>query len=289
LSNGYDVYATHRTSSSFAKCKDFKDKINWINADFIDWKNKIKEINPDQLIHVSWDGLDEENRNNWEKQIGNFWLSREYFDLAKENGIKKVIALGSQAEYGAYAHQVDETALPIPNDAYGAIKTLTANYLRILFENSGTAWYWIRVYSVFGEGENDNWLIPSVIHKLINHEPIHLTSCEQHYNYLYIEDFVNQLLAIVTCKENKSGIYNLCNSESISLKELLIRIADTMKVSTDFLKFGMLSLRPGQNMFISGDPKKFLASFDISEYKFTGLDKGLQNTVDHYKKYYESL
>jgi nucleoside-diphosphate-sugar epimerase len=283
LEHGYDVHATHRTTSSFEKCSQFKDKINWINTETCDWRKQIKAIKPDQLIHVAWSGIAAENRNNWEAQISNFWLSKEYFDLAKEYGIKKVIALGSQAEYGAYGFPVNETTLPMPGDAYGAIKTLTANYLRNLFENSGTEWYWIRVFSVFGEGDNHNWLIPKVISKLLKNESIQLTSCEQQYTYLYVEDFVNQLLSVVKSKENKSGIYNLCDSESIILKDLLIKITELMHVSQDLLEFGKIPLRPGQNMFISGDNKKFTDSFTLIGGKSVGLSNGLLRTIDYYK------
>jgi nucleoside-diphosphate-sugar epimerase len=284
LEQGFDIIATHRTSSEFSKCNQFKDKINWINTDSGGWKETIASIAPDQLIHVAWSGIEVENRNNWEMQLKNFWLSREYFDLAKACGIKKVIACGSQAEYGSYGFPVTEMTVPKPNDAYGATKTLTANYLRTLFENSATEWYWIRIFSVFGEGENPDWLIPSVISKLINGEQIKLTSCEQKYNYLYIKDFVTQLLAIVNCKENKSGIYNLCNSESIILKALLKKVADLMNLSEDLLEFGEISQRTGQNMYISGDNKKFLHSFEPDQSNFVGFDSGLRRTIEYYQK-----
>lgn len=280
----YEVYATHRQTSSFKKCIQFKDKINWINTDTNDWKEQIKAIKPDQLIHAAWGGIASENRNKWELQIRNFWLSKEYFDLAKECGVKKVIALGSQAEYGAYGFPVNETTVPMPNDSYGATKTLTANCLRNLFENSTTEWYWIRIFSVFGEGENSGWLMPAVISKLLKNEPIQLTSCEQQYNYLYIEDFLSQFLSVVRSTENKSGIYNLCHSESIALKELLIQIANRLGVSQKLLQFGAIPYRPGQNMLIAGDNSKFRKCFAVKDEPYIGLINGLIKTIEYHKK-----
>lgn len=284
LNHDFEVHATYRSTSSFEKCIHFKDRINWVNTDSCGWKEYIKELKPDYFIHNAWSGIEIENRNNWELQIRNFLLAKEYFDLAKDCNIKKIISLGSQAEYGKHNVPVNELTVPIPNDAYGAIKTLTANYLRTLFENSATEWYWIRVFSIFGEGDNHKWLIPTVISKLLKYESIRLTSCEQHYNYLYIEDFVIQLLSILKCPENKSGIYNLCNSESISLKELLLKISDLMNVSQDLLKFGEISQRPEQNMFIVGDNTKFIDTFAIKEHNLVGLINGLQRTIDSFKK-----
>lgn len=285
LDHKFEVYATCRNTSSFEKCVEFKEKIFWISTDNPGWKDEIRAIKPDQLIHTAWNGTDIDSRMKWEIQFKNFWLSKEFFDLAHECDIRKIIALGSQAEYGKYSIPVTETTLPLPDDAYGATKTLTANYLRNLFEKTPIEWYWVRIFSVFGECDNPEWLIPSVICKLLVNESVMLTSCEQKYNYLYIKDAVNQLLSIVCCCDNKSGIYNICNSKSIVLKELLLRIADFMKVPHSLLRFGEVPYRVGQNMIISGNNNKFLTAFKKeSVNELFGLDAGLQRTIDYYKK-----
>jgi nucleoside-diphosphate-sugar epimerase len=284
LDGNHIVFATHRNTSSFEKCIQFKNKINWINTDSCNWKEQIKAIQPDQLIHVAWSGIDSENRNNWKIQIPNFWLSKDFFDLAKECSIKKVIGIGSQAEYGRYDFPVNEQTLLCPSDAYGAVKTLSANYLRNLFDNSMTEWYWVRVFSVFGESENEGWLIPDVISKLLKEEPISLTFCQQQYNYLYIDDIIDQIQLIVRCSENKSGIYNLCNSESISLKKLLIKITKLMGVSESLLQFGAIPYRTNQNMLIAGDNSKFKRCFAGDNDLQFSMTNGLKRTIEYYKK-----
>ena len=283
LEEGNKIIATHRTSSSFEKCIMFKEKIHWINTDESNWKEQIKAISIDQLIHVAWGGISAENRKNWELQLHNFLMSKEYFDLAHECEFKKVIAFGSQAEYGIYDFPVDENTLPIPNDAYAAVKLLTANYMRSKFNESIIEWYWIRIFSVFGEGENHDWLIPKTILTLLKNDPINLTSCEQKYNYLYIMDFADQLLAVIHSRENKSGIYNICDSESISLKALLIKITDFLGVSQNLLKFGALPYRYRQNMLIAGDNSKFRYNFSFDKDSLIGLTNGLQKTIEFHK------
>ena len=280
----FELYATYRVDSTFEKCSQFKNKINWINTNNIEWKEQVKRIKPDQLIHVSWGGIRNEDRNNWDFQLRNFYLSKEYFDLAKECEVKKIIALGSQAEYGRYDFPVNERNLPKPENAYGAVKTLCANYLRTICNNSNTDWYWIRVYSVFGERENSNWLIPTVILKLLMNESVSLTACEQYYNFMYIKDFSNQLITIVQSIESKSGIYNICCSKSIKLKNILTEIAKLLNVSLDLLKFGSIPYRPYQNMFISGDNAKFINCFYYNEDSLIGLTNGLVNTINYHKE-----
>lgn len=282
IESEFEVYATHRTTSSFTKCAQFRHKIKWINTDILEWKEQLRTIKPEVLIHTAWGGIEAGDRNNWDIQIRNFWFSKELFDLASECSVKKVISLGSQAEYGIYGFPVDETTAPMPNDAYGSVKTLTANYLRNLFEYTKTEWYWIRVFSVFGEGENPNWLIPTVISKLLKNVPVELTACEQKYDYLYIKDFCNQLLCVINSKTNNSGIFNICNSKSNAIKELLRELASLMKVSNNLLQFGHIPYRQRQNMLIAGDNTKFKNAFKY--YKDTyGISKGLLNTIEYHK------
>jgi nucleoside-diphosphate-sugar epimerase len=279
----HDVFATYRNTSSFEKCIQFKDKIHWINSDNAYWKEHIIVLKPDYLIHTAWGGIGSADRDDWSVQLSNFLKSKEYFDLALESGVKKIIALGSQAEYGRYNFPVNEETVPKPDDAYGAVKTLCANYLRNLCENTVTEWYWIRIFSVFGEGDHSDWLIPSVIDKLLKSETVQLTSCNQRYNYFYIEEFINRLFYIIECKEDKSGIYNICNSESIIIRDLLLKIADLIGVSPSLLQFGKINQRAGQNMSMEGDNSKFRNSF-YTDSGFSAFTDGLIKTIEYLKK-----
>ena len=246
-------------------------------------KKQVKDAKPDQLIHIAWGGIEAKDRNNWDIQIKNFWFSKELFDIAKEYEIKKVIGIGSQAEYGVYGYPVNEETVPKPQDAYGSTKTLTCNYLRNLYEGYQTEWYWIRIFSVFGEGENSDWLIPTAISKLLRNESIQLTPCEQKYNYLYIGDFVKEIYSVINCSQNRSGIYNLCNNESIELKDLLIQISEIMNVSSDLLEFGKIRYRNSQNMLIHGDNSKFRKTFCRDLNNSGSLKKGLLNSIRYFK------
>lgn len=213
----------------------------------------------------------------------NFWFSKELFDLVKECKISKVISIGSQAEYGSHGFIVNEDTIAKPDDAYGSIKIITSNYLRNLFDNTDITWYWLRIFSVFGEGENTDWLIPSVILKLLKKEYIQLTACEQLYNYLYIRELTNNLFPIIDCKKNNSGIYNLCNSDPVCLKNLLMEIADLIGVSHQLLQFGKLPYRLRQNMIISGSNLKYKKAFEANE-NIRNITEGLKNTIEYHKK-----
>lgn len=129
---GITVYATYRNTSNFIRCESFKKDINWINTDDCNWKEYFININIDILIHTAWQGVESKDRDNWDIQLSNFKFSKDIYDVAKAARVKKIITLGSQAEYGIYDELIDENAITIPNDAYSSVKLLSLYFLEIL-------------------------------------------------------------------------------------------------------------------------------------------------------------
>ena len=287
LRDGYEIYATKRSSSSLDKCKDCFQQIRWINLDDKHWPGAVYDIHSSILIHAAWHGIKESERNNWDLQISNFQFSKVLFDIIVECGVEKIIALGSQAEYGVYDEPSIESMVTCPTDAYGAIKTLTSNYLKIICQSKSIPWYWLRVFSVFGPGENVNRLIPQVIMNLLKHQEIQLTEGKQKYDYLFIDDFLENISGIINSSRDFPGIYNICSGKPVEIKELLITLAEVIGVPTTLLKFGPLSYRKNQNMIITGNHRKFEEKF--GQIKSRDLSKSLEETVKYYNQYFKEM
>lgn len=278
--NGYNIYATHRNNSSFKRCNDFYNSINWINTEDDNWKELNSDIKVDLLIHTAWQGISSNDRDNWEIQLSNFAFSKEIYEFAQKVGTKKIITLGSQAEYGMYNEKVNENYTPSPFDAYGSVKLLTLYFLKNFATNYKIDWYWIRVFSVFGRDENENWLIPGVIMNLLKGNPIELTEGQQKYDYLHCDDFIVNLYKVIESTTGNSGIYNLCSGNEIEIKALLDKLTDHIPGSQHLLNFGKIPYRKNQNMFMVGDNTKFESIFGPVSKK--NLDTNLQKTISLY-------
>ncbi|MEI7898225.1 MAG: NAD(P)-dependent oxidoreductase [bacterium] len=280
VEKGYKVYATHRNHSSFKRCKDFYDSITWINTEKVNWKELYSEIKIDIFIHTAWQGVSANERDNWEIQLSNFKFSTEVYELAKRSGTKKIITLGSQAEYGIYKEKVNENDTPIPINAYGSVKLLTLYFLRNFATDNEIDWYWIRVFSVFGTNEDENWLIPTAINNLLQGRQIALTDGLQKYDYLHSDEFVNNLFKVIECDSNHSGIYNLCSGVGIEIRSLLNKLSQFIPGSEQLLNFGTIPYRKNQNMFMVGDNTKFVSKFG-NIYR-TDLETNLRKTINRY-------
>ena len=280
VGNGYNVYATCRNNSSFKRCEDFYGSIQWINTEDDNWKEFNSDIKIDLLIHTAWQGISADERDNWEIQLSNFAFSKEIFEFAKGIQVKKIISLGSQAEYGIYDEKVNEEFTPYPVDAYGSVKLLTLYFLRNFASNNKIDWYWIRVFSVFGKDENENWLLPGVIKNLQNEQSVELTEGHQRYDYLHSDEFVNNLFKVIECSADNSGIYNLCSGIAIEIKSLLIKLTKFIPNTGHLLNFGSIPYRKNQNMFMVGDNKKFERIF--GPVFLNDMDANIQKTINLY-------
>jgi nucleoside-diphosphate-sugar epimerase len=278
---GHQIYAICRNQSNFDKCNQFSDQVIWLNQDQPEWELELKDVQIDQFIHTAWAGVTAAERNDWSLQLTNFEFSKSMIDLAIRLNAKKIICLGSQAEYGLYNYKVTEEHVPEPTDAYGAVKLLTLYYLQNVASKNDLVWYWLRIFSIIGENENKSWLLSQVMTKLLSGEEVELTPGEQFYDYLYIADFFHALNQIITCNSDLSGVYNICSGRPVKIKQLLLLVAEKLNVNITALKFGAISYRENQNMYMVGSPERFEAMFGQQE--LYSLDKVITNITNSFK------
>ena len=93
-----------------------------------------------------------------------------------------------------------------------------------------------------------------------------------------MDDFLDRFNRIVEEKQNLSGIYNICNDNTVKLKELLISLTEILGSSANLLEFGALPYREGQNMLISGSCMKFRKKFNYN-IPNNNLVIGLEKTI----------
>jgi nucleoside-diphosphate-sugar epimerase len=281
------VIGLKRSTSDLHRCKNFLNKITWINGDDTDWKQQVIHHQPNILIHSAWAGVSADKRTEWKEQLSNLNLVLDLLQVGSELKVSKFIGLGSQAEYGTFSGKVDESYPTNPNTAYGAVKLMASVLIKSFCEANSINWYWLRLFPMFGEKEDGSWLIPSVIKSILHKNSMDLTPAMQKYAYLYVKDFaeyvsllVHKDLASATC-----GVYNISSDNAVTLKYLIEKIRDGIN-STVALNFGSLPYRPYQSMHLEGDMSKF--SSNIGKIDLHNFDETLQRTIDYYINKYTS-
>jgi nucleoside-diphosphate-sugar epimerase len=152
-------------------------------------------------------------------------------ELEKNDFKGKFITFGSYFEIGS--NSIEKTFTE--NDvvfAQGNVPNHYCNSKRMLSRYiSGNLhkiqWFHFVLPTIYGPTENPMRLIPYLINAILNNEPIKVTSGTQLRQYIHIEDVIDLITKILS--ENVAGsIYNVAPNNSISIKELIETIFETM-------------------------------------------------------------
>lgn len=281
LSSGHEVIIMKRQKSSLQNCQSFIHRVPIIDIDTSNWISDICKMKPEVIVHTAWNGVASETRDDWESQLSNIQLTNELLYIAEYCNVNKFIAIGSQAEYGDYSGVVSEESPINPVTKYAYLKVAILAQIRSFCELRKIDWYWLRVFSVFGERESSNWLIPSVISRMLNGgKEMNFTPCEQKYAYLYVKDLAEAVLKV--CVSNGcSGIYNVSSSHPIELRQLLSAIRE--KINPDFkLNFAVLPYREKQAMHMEGDSAKYIKQFGFFENH--SFEEVINSVINYYRK-----
>jgi UDP-glucose 4-epimerase len=279
LIDKYYIIGLKRKNSNIWRCEEFKQKVIWIDIDGEkDYINELKHYIIDTIIHGAWIGVQSIEREDWPLQAKNIQFLFELLEVAKNSANKKFIFLGSQAEYGNINGVVSEDQVCDALNAYGSVKLACLEILKTFSKNNNIKWVWLRLFSLFGEKENDTWLFPSLIKKFKNESGMDFTLGEQMYSYLYVKDFALIIDKIVKF-EIQSGIYNVSSKVTRSIRTLVEEIRD--KINPKFqLNFGVLKYRNNQSMFLQGSTDKL--KNQIGEIEITEFSIAIENTIKYY-------
>jgi nucleoside-diphosphate-sugar epimerase len=269
-SEGFEVIGLKRKNSELTRCSDFYEKINWIDISE-EWEQKVVKMSPQIIIHSAWEGVGAEERDNWNLQSNNIVFTLKLLSIAREAKVKKFIGFGSQAEYGNFSGIVNENYPVNPNSAYGLNKNICGQTINVFCEQNNIEWYWLRLFSFFGEREAANWFIPTLVNNILENKAMDMTPGEQRYAYMYIGDLAELILKLTNSTAG-SGIYNISSKNSISLKEIVERIIKIINPKEVHVNIGAVPYRENQPMIVQGDISKleeaigtiFETSFDYN-------------------------
>ncbi|WP_428231337.1 NAD-dependent epimerase/dehydratase family protein [Flavobacterium sp.] len=280
ISNNINVIGLKRENSDIWRCEEFKDKVVWVDIPSNGFLKSLTNYSFNIIIHAAWIGVEANDRDNWTEQTKNVAFFGELLEVAKILEVKKIIFLGSQAEYGIINSKISEDIETNALNAYAATKLACLEILKSFSSINNINWIWLRLFSVFGEKENSNWLIPSLINSMLNKNEMEFTLGEQKYAYLYVKDYAEIMKRIVV-NDIESGVYNISSTEIRTIRSLIENIKNI--VNPEFvLNFGALDYRSGQSMHMEGDMLKLSAQ--IGKIQFSNYDIALQNTLNYYLK-----
>jgi len=219
-------------------------------------------------------------RTDYNLQLKNVKNTCDYVELCKKLNCQRFIYAGSINQVEANETLSSDPSAGSPNFIYG-ISKLIANYMgEVLAKQYDIDFITVMITNIFGENDNPLRLLCQTAKKLLKKEHCSFTAGTQPYDFIYMDDAVNQIIAV-----GQKGIpfkeYYIGSGNIRPLKEYLIDLANYIDSDAD-LGFGEI---------LSNTKPLDYSKFDIDAVKkdtgyqnqFTFLE-GIEKTMNWYKE-----
>lgn len=157
-------------------------------------KKLFAEDPPDYIFHFAGYGNMAQQTDEIEMIQGNTMCLMNLLMASKDYKYKSFINISSSSVYGVKKHPMHETNSLDATSFYGVTKIASELLVKAFVEKYDKPVVNVRPFSVYGEGEAQFRLIPTLIRCLKKNEPI--TLAPGMHDWVYISDFIEALMII---------------------------------------------------------------------------------------------
>jgi nucleoside-diphosphate-sugar epimerase len=159
---------------------------------------------------------------------------------------------------------------------YGAAKLAAFHLTGETARAAGMGFAWLRLFAAYGPGDSPNWLIPSLISRMLAGERPQTTLGTQKWDYLYIDDAAEGVLAAAHAR-GATGAFNLSSDAPVPVRTVVETLRDLAAPGLE-LAFGEIPFGPNQIMHMQGSNERLRTATGWQPR--TALRDGLSRTVE---------
>lgn len=220
---------------------------------------------PDAILHMAW-------RNGFVhndfSHIEDFPKHVEFLRKMIDSGIKKVAVMGSMHEVGFFEGSINENTPTHPESFYGISKDALRNATKLLCNNGGVIFQWLRGYYIVGNSDYGCSIFSKItVAEKEGKKTFPFTTGVNQWDFIDYVDFCYQVVAAVT-QDSVDGIINICCGRPEKLSDRVERyIAENgYKIKLDYGKFPD---RPYDSKAVWGDDSKIRKILETKKGKFS--------------------
>jgi nucleoside-diphosphate-sugar epimerase len=254
---------------------------SWHKVDLLDRRaveSAVSKIRPDAVLHLAWYA-----------EHGAFWNAPENLDwvgaslaLARASadaGAQRFVGTGTCFEYGdTDGAPCSEADTPVcPADLYSVAKDACRRVIAAFAADSGFSFAWARLFYLYGPGEDERRLVPSLARSLAAGESADCSSGLVERDFMDVRDAGEALAAIAL--SDVAGPINIATGEATSVAT----VAETLGAlcdRPDLVRIGALPDRPNEPSRVVADVKRLRAEVNFRPDR--SLEEGLRDALDYW-------
>lgn len=245
--HGYHVVATSTSNSAYRfDLNNFDSSVNY-----------FKYFNePRKIIHLAWQGLP--NYKGLFHFEVNLPLHYAFLKNIIDNGCKDVTVIGTCFEYGLREGKLSEDMVADPRNPYALAKDCLRKFLTELQKTDPFIFRWVRLFYMYGKGQNPRSLFSQLDSALENNEKVfNMSEGQQVRDYLPVED-VADYISKISLQDKITGVINCCSGKPVTVKSMVEDYLLKKKKSIN-LNLGYYSYPDYEPMSFWGDNSKLQA------------------------------
>ena len=221
LKKGFDVIAT--SAADRAALVEWNQNVTYLSFNFDDFDDSINYFNffqqPDIMIHLAWQGLP-----NYKADFHltkNLLLHNFFLQNLLRNGLKDLTVTGTCFEYGMKEGCLNETMECEPGNPYAIAKNELRIQLEKLTVDYNCSFKWVRLFYMYGKGQNPKSLISQLEIALQNgDETFNMSGGQQVRDYLPVEK-VAEYIVLIAMQKKVTGIINCSGGIPITVQQFV--------------------------------------------------------------------
>ena len=250
------------SSASAEKARSFSwfPSVQYIQFDLGSFNDKVDYYalfdRPDVMIHLAWEGLP-----NYKAAFHyDINLPRHFLFLQNmlRHGLTSLSITGTCFEYGMHEGMLSEDMPSDPANPYALAKDTLRKMLEELQQTIAFDFKWIRLFYMYGRGQNPNSLL-SQLQKALDEKAssFNMSGGEQVRDYLPVEK-VAEYIVQIALQTKLGGIINCCSGQPISVRQLAENYLQRQK-AVMHLNLGYYPYTDYEPMAFWGDTRRLQA------------------------------
>lgn len=223
LKNEYEVVALDIRFDEELESNSAVTCVNVLGKEVAALKESIPVAEYDCFFHLAWAGTSGPARADYAVQLNNVKLACDYILLCKEVGCKRVVYASSINEMETYEYLQSDDIQPAGGYIYGTGKMAAHLMGETVAYMNGVEFVPVIITNIYGVGEKSARMIYTSINKLVHKEHCSFTAGYQTYDFIYITDAINSIIAVAE-KGKAFNRYYIGSGEPKPLREFLIEM-----------------------------------------------------------------
>lgn len=209
----------------------------------------FEQLRPTIVFNLAGYGVDHHERDEARAYLINARLVQHIayaLSDARDGGLWRgqvLVHAGSSLEYGAATGDLSENTPPQPTTFYGQTKLAGTCWLSRYAASTGLRALTARLFTVYGPGEHQGRLLPSLLETARTGRLLPLPAGTQKRDFLYVAEAAEGLLRLGLSNASPGEIVNLATGRLTRVRDFVETAARILGIPPDRLGFQMISSR----------------------------------------------